>query len=810
MKHLLLKSLIVFCVLMPVAISTAKTPISPATPLAGIDGGGAITLFEESGKIFFSDYNQKELHSVSAYGGEIKTHYTEFDLSPWVVLHRDGRIYSLAASTAGSIYSIPDTAEGITVLSQRQNFNGFLGQSVSDLLTDGQYVYWAEHGFYSGALSGVTKVLRASLTPQMGNPIDLYCGCSTDALLPDLAGVVHLALDGNRLFVSEGATGKINRVDLSTGVSTPLATTGSSGVANSIPLLVTNSALFALLNEKDIVKIDKNTGAQTVAATATFIMGGRVRADVGGVYWWEPGFLKRLDSVTGIVSTVTQASFYEVYDFYSDGADVWWFDRTQNAQLELQHAPISGGAPIKVGEYASTLIPGQIFSNSTSLFWISSDGLIQLSKAGGSPAVLTSEVAGNSLPAALTADHVIFRLWLGGVAKIPQTGQLKPTKEWTATFPSGPGDMAMDEDHLYWLVENWNPNYTSLMSKLLSGGNAVELGTTTAGAIHLFPYGNTIFVSEETATGGQLASFPKSGGPETVLLTTDPARPVNIAVKDDLVYFNLECDIIEFCSVSGLYTYDLNTSVVTTLIPSTFPFHGLHIDESYVYWTEFMGVGRVPRTGGSVQMLNSGVYNWGLTGDDSCLFWANGWEIMRMAKPGRQCPKPPTINTAALPQGEVGRPYDADLQIDGGLPPYSAAISRGFLPSGLSIADASISGIPTVAGNKSMTITVADAVGVTTTKSVKLSIAAPLGIALPTLKAGTAGKSYSATIKVAGGKAPFTWSIISGSLPNGIILQSFTGKITGVSSSAGTYNFTVRVTDGLGATAEHAYTLVVN
>ena len=590
MKDLLLKSLIVLCVIIPAAIANAKTPLTPATPLAGIDGGGAITLFEENGKIFFSDYNQKELHSVSVYGGEIKTHYTEFDLSPWVVLHRGGKIYSLAASNGGSIYSISDTAEGITVLSQRQNLNGFLGGHVSDVFSDGQYVYWAESGSYSGQLGSFTKVLRASLTPQMGNPIELYCGCSTDALLPDLAGIVHLALDGDRLFVSEGPTGKIYRVDLSTGGSTPLATVAAAQQTgrqnNGIPLVVTNDALFALVNEKDIVKIDKNTGAENVAASAAFIMGGKVRADAGGVYWWESGTLKRLDSATGVVSNVSQESLYEVYDFYSDGADVWWFGRTLTAEVALEHAPTSGGAPIKVGEFEWRFIPEQVFVKSSDIYWISADaGLVKLSKSGGSPSTVTTDVGYLSVPAVLTDDHVIFSLWLGGVAKVPKTGQSALTKEWTAIWPSGPGDMAMDENHLYWLVQNINPNYVSLMRKPLAGGAAVELGTTTADAIHLFPYGDSIFVSEATATGGQLASFPKSGGPETVLLVTDPARPVNIVVKDDLVYYNLECDIIEFCSVSGLYTYNLNTSVVTTLIPRTFPFHGLHIDESYVYWT---------------------------------------------------------------------------------------------------------------------------------------------------------------------------------------------------------------------------------
>lgn len=813
MSKLLLKLAIFLCSIGLAEVAFAK-PVNPAIPLAGVQGGGAITVFEENGRVYFSDYNKGQLHSVSVYGGENVTHYAG-PLSPWVVLHRDGRIYSLDASTAGSINSIEDTAEGITVLSYPQNFNGFLGSNNSDLVTDGKYVYWAERGTYQGLEVTFTKVLRTPLIPQIGNAIDVYCGCSTDTLFSaDLTGDVHLALEGTRLFVSEGPTGKIYRVDLSTGLTTPLATTSSSGLNNSIPLWVTKDALFALINEKNIVKIDKNTGSQRVAASATFIMSGKVQSDAGGIYWWEPDgiarILKRLDTATDIISTVTQTQFIELYDFHTDGSEVWWFARTSTAQVELQRALISSGTPVPVGKFDFTLMPAQIFSDNNYLYWLSQTaGLVKMSKTGGSPSTVTNEAGAVSAPAALTETHVIVRLWPSGVGKVPRAGQVQPTKEWTATFPSDPVDMTMDEDHLYWLVQNWNPNYASLMRKPLDGGEAVELGTMEGDGLHLFPYGDRVFVSEQTVTGGRLSSFPKSGGPQTVLVITDPARPVNIVVKNDLVYFNLECDIVEFCDVSGLKTYDLNTSVVTTLIPRTFPFRGLHIDDSYVYWTEYTSVSRLPRSGGTPQMLYSGTYNWGLAGDDNCLFWANGWQIMRMAKPGKQCPKPPTINTSTLPQGEIGMRYTASLNIDGGLPPYSTAIGRGFLPSGLTLDSDVITGVPNSAGNSSVTVSLTDAVGSTTTKSFKLAIVPGVSIPATNLKQAVAGKAYKGAIKVVGGKAPYTWRIVSGALPNGLQLASMSGNITGISSTRGSYTFSVRITDGLGATADRTYTIVV-
>lgn len=57
------------------------------------------------------------------------------------------------------------------------------------------------------------------------------------------------------------------------------------------------------------------------------------------------------------------------------------------------------------------------------------------------------------------------------------------------------------------------------------------------------------------------------------------------------------------------------------------------------------------------------------------------------------------------------------------------------------------------------------------------------------------GASYNAVISVNGGIAPYTFVTRSGALPPGLRLSASTGSISGMPSTAGTYNFTIGVTD---------------
>ena len=76
------------------------------------------------------------------------------------------------------------------------------------------------------------------------------------------------------------------------------------------------------------------------------------------------------------------------------------------------------------------------------------------------------------------------------------------------------------------------------------------------------------------------------------------------------------------------------------------------------------------------------------------------------------------------------------------------------------------------------------------------TIIVPPAITTTSLPKATMQQSYSGTLTVAGGAAPFQWALAAGSrLPLGVTLNTLTGSIAGLPTRAGTSRFTVTVTD---------------
>jgi hypothetical protein len=123
----------------------------------------------------------------------------------------------------------------------------------------------------------------------------------------------------------------------------------------------------------------------------------------------------------------------------------------------------------------------------------------------------------------------------------------------------------------------------------------------------------------------------------------------------------------------------------------------------------------------------------------------------------------------------------------------------GSLPAGLSLNSTTgeISGTPTTGGTSNFTVEVTDSDTPASTDQQALSIYIPDDLALTTssLPDGQVGVAYSETLAASGGVTPYTWAVISGSLPAGLSLNSSTGEISGTPTTAETANFTVEVTD---------------
>src|SRR4051812_6204761 len=67
------------------------------------------------------------------------------------------------------------------------------------------------------------------------------------------------------------------------------------------------------------------------------------------------------------------------------------------------------------------------------------------------------------------------------------------------------------------------------------------------------------------------------------------------------------------------------------------------------------------------------------------------------------------------------------------------------------------------------------------------------------LPAASVGTNYNAAITVSGGTAPYKFSVASGQLPTGVSLGDKTGNFSGTPSAAGSFNFSVSVSDSKGS-----------
>ena len=168
---------------------------------------------------------------------------------------------------------------------------------------------------------------------------------------------------------------------------------------------------------------------------------------------------------------------------------------------------------------------------------------------------------------------------------------------------------------------------------------------------------------------------------------------------------------------------------------------------------------------------------------------------------------------AALPSAHLGAAYAETLAVQGAAPPLSFSVSSGALPDGITLsAEGALVGTPGTLGTSAFTIAVTDSNLCQGSFGRTLNVfpaCTPIAIGPGILPSGAVGAAFDQTLTASGGHPPHAWSVASGALPAGLVLEPATGRLHGTPTVADTFPIVVAATDSIECTETRAYMLTI-
>ncbi|WP_409073570.1 putative Ig domain-containing protein [Micromonospora chalcea] len=150
------------------------------------------------------------------------------------------------------------------------------------------------------------------------------------------------------------------------------------------------------------------------------------------------------------------------------------------------------------------------------------------------------------------------------------------------------------------------------------------------------------------------------------------------------------------------------------------------------------------------------------------------------------------------------------VEATGGTTPYRLSVTSGSLPPGMLVVGTSLGGSPTTAGTYTFTLRMTDKNDLFDEQTATIEVREPKVVI-------TSGKPRSPmylgrvyaihTVEATGGTGPYRLSVVSGSLPPGMLVVGT--SLGGAPTTAGTYTFTLRMTDKNDRFGEQDATIVV-
>jgi large repetitive protein len=180
------------------------------------------------------------------------------------------------------------------------------------------------------------------------------------------------------------------------------------------------------------------------------------------------------------------------------------------------------------------------------------------------------------------------------------------------------------------------------------------------------------------------------------------------------------------------------------------------------------------------------------------------------------------IETDDVRGATIGQPYSETLkakQVVAVNPPTGNdvqatwALESGALPPGVTLsAQGVLSGTPTTEGRYAFVVRAQNG-GPIDTKEYALSVRQPVTVQSPFAPtprpSAEVGARFGKAATASGGLGPYTWSLASGALPAGLVLDKSTGSVSGTPQAAGSAAFALSATDAEGRVATASASLTV-
>ena len=267
----------------------------------------------------------------------------------------------------------------------------------------------------------------------------------------------------------------------------------------------------------------------------------------------------------------------------ADSTHVYWTGEETGAPMR---APICGGSPAVPLATADTDGESELLVDDTHVYWRApfGDGLYRVTKQGGAPEIVCSEVGGGL---GQSATHIYwYEAWYdqgnqAAVRRVPKTGGAPETVAVLASDPHPAGRILTDDTYVYWLA---GTSSGGVYRAPLGGGEPELLGwgdgipkSITADATDFYWIGN---FSNQTV----LNRLPKIGG-AGALVASLPGSPQQIAVNGSSLFVSVQAYLPNPSSKQGILKLPKEGGAYTWIVSGETAPYGVAADDTYLFYT---------------------------------------------------------------------------------------------------------------------------------------------------------------------------------------------------------------------------------